>query len=472
VTDTGIGIAPDVLPLLFQPFTQADATTTRRFGGTGLGLAISKHLVETMGGTIGVESAAGSGSTFYFTLPVGRAERSDELTSAESLRGARVLVVDDNATDRRLVRHNLDAWRMESDEAEDGEGALAKLRAAAAEGRPFDLAIVDLVMPAMNGVMLTRLIKCDKQIAATCVLMLSSMMNRVDAATMRIVGIETCLTKPVKQSVLYNAIVTALSGRGRGRAAAAHATIERPALRANARILVAEDNAVNQKLAVRQLEKLGLKADTVANGIEAVEALSRVAYDVVLMDCQMPEMDGYTASREIRGLEAGRRRTPIIALTANALEGDRERCLAAGMDDYVTKPVSEADLARVLARYIPADEASPLDEEVVSRLQALSSDDSDFLGELASLYLGDAPARLAAMREAVASGDAETFASAAHALKSSSGNVGATRMRDLASSLETIGKSGTTEGAQAVLDEADAELERVAGALGRMRRPV
>ena len=470
VTDTGIGIAPDVLPLLFQPFTQADATTTRRFGGTGLGLAISKHLVETMGGEIGVESAEGSGSTFYFTLPVGHAERSDDHANAESLRGARVLVVDDNPTDRRLVRHNLDAWKMESDEAEDGDTALAKLREAATEGRPFDLAIVDLVMPAINGVVLTRLIKCDKQIGSTRVLMLSSMTNRVDMATMRVVGIETCLTKPVKQSVLFNAIANALSGRSRSVADLEPGAL--PALRANARVLVADDNPVNQKLAVRQLEKLGLKADTVANGIEAVEALSRVAYDVVLMDCQMPEMDGYTASREIRGREAGGARTPIIALTANALEGDRDRCLAAGMDDYVTKPVTEADLARVLSRYIPGDESSPLDQEVVARLRTLSSDDSDFLGELASLYLDDAPSRLAAIREAIATDDPETLASAAHALKSSSGNVGAMRMRDLASSLESVGKSGTIDGAQAMLDEASAELERVAGALGRMRRPV
>ena len=508
VTDTGIGIPEDALGLLFQPFSQADASTTRRFGGTGLGLAISKQLVEIMGGTIGVESVEGKGSTFSFTLPL---ERSDveEITRPHrlmTLRGMRVLIVDDNDTNRRLVRHNLEAWNMPNAEASGGEEALARLREARRAGQPFDLVVTDMVMPRINGVVLSRLIKCDKEIADTRIIVLTSMANRLDTGTMRVVGIDACLTKPVKQSALFDAIANALGGAmsdlAAPQASAPQASAPRVAaveMRPHLRILVAEDNPVNQKLAVRQLQKLGFHADTVGNGIEAVEAVQRVPYDLVLMDCQMPEMDGFEATRAIRSVEQGTR-TPIVALTANALEGDRERCIAAGMDDYLSKPVIESELQSVLARWlmeggssgssgsseflggIDAHAEEPrgtrgteeppktiLSPETLQNLRELGGGTDEVIQEIAVLYTRDAPSRIAAIREAIARGDGEALAAAAHAFKSSSGNIGATRMHQLTGALEVLGNGGGVVGAEELARELEDEYARVEDALREFR---
>ena len=494
VTDTGIGIAEEAIGHLFQPFMQADATTTRRYGGTGLGLAISRHIVENMGGEIGVESVEGKGSTFWFTLPLARGT-VDEITQQHKIRslgGMRVLVVDDNATNRRLVRHNLAAWRMASDEAPGGAEALAMMRDAAADGRPYDLVITDMVMPGMNGVVLARLIKCDKAIAHARVIVLTSMTSRLEVPTMRIVGIDACLTKPVKQSALYDAIANAVGGVAAPVLAPAPALPPATEMRRDVRLLVAEDNAVNQKLAVRQLQRLGLQADTVANGIEAVEAVGRVSYDLVLMDCQMPEMDGFTATGEIRRRESGTRHTPIIALTANALEGDRQRCLAAGMDDYLSKPVDEADLARILAVYLPSPvlplpragadsraaagegssnvtSAPSLDEAVLDDLRDLSGGTNEFIIELAALFLGDAPPRIEAIGDAIEKKDAEALALAAHGLKSGAGNIGALPLRELTAELEARGNSGRLDGAEATFHALLFEYGRVEEALEALR---
>ncbi|HEY0141758.1 MAG TPA: response regulator [Thermoanaerobaculia bacterium] len=484
VTDTGIGIRQDALELLFQPFSQADPSTTRRFGGTGLGLAISKQLVEIMGGTIGVESVEGKGSTFWFTLPL---ERSavDEITRPHrllTLRGMRVLIVDDNDTNRRVVRHNLEAWNMPNAEASGGEEALTRLREAKRAGQPFHLVVTDMVMPRINGVVLSRLIKCDREIADTRIIVLSSMANRLDSGTMKVVGIDACLTKPVKQSALFDAIANALGGSMTDSPAlspAASAPRAHPAeARPHMRILIAEDNPVNQKLAVRQLQKLGFHADTVGNGIEAVEAVQRVPYDLVLMDCQMPEMDGFDATREIRRTEKGRR-TPIVALTANALEGDRDRCMAAGMDDYLSKPVIEGELQRVLARWLgeggssgsfPRGTEEPLlDPQTLHNLRELGGGTDEVIQEIAVLYTRDAPARIITIRDAIARGDAEALASAAHAFKSSSGNIGATRMHELTAALEILGSSGSVAGADGLARELADEYVRVERALRQFR---
>ncbi len=439
VHDTGIGIDPEVLPKLFQPFTQADASTTRRFGGTGLGLAISKQIVESMGGTIGVDSTLDRGSTFWFELPLGEAAL-DEATrehSLQSLAEARVLVVDDNATNRRIVLHNLAAWKMHTGEAASGAEALTLLREAAAAGAPYDLVLTDMNLPQMNGVMLSRLIKCDRTLEATHIIVLSSMAQKLEVPIMRVVGIDECLSKPVKQSALFDAIARSLSGAVREAAPAAPVAAE--AVRTDVRVLVAEDNPVNQKVAVRQLEKLGFAADAVGNGMEAIEAIvgnrQRGGYAIVLMDIQMPEMDGLTATRELRqrGVQL-----PIVALTANALAGDRERCLEAGMDDYLSKPIVETELARVLQRFF----APTLDPGVVAGLRDLGD---DFFAEVAVLYLDDAPVRMAEIREAAARNDADAVASAAHALKSSSGNVGAAAVRQLCAELETAGREGRVD---------------------------
>jgi two-component system, sensor histidine kinase and response regulator len=473
VTDTGIGMSEEVQRRLFQPFNQADASTTRRYGGTGLGLAISKQLVELMGGTIGVESVEGKGSTFWFQLSLAHASVEQPAVHRAEGAGARLLVVDDRDTHRRVLVHNLVAWGMTADEAVDGREALAMLRGAAASGNPYDVAIIDVVMPGINGVVLSRLIKCEPAIAGVKIIVVASMAQRLETAVMRTVGIEACLSKPVKQSALYDAIVSALS---QTRPAAVPA-LPPPMVRTrrdHVRVLVAEDNAVNQKVALRQLERLGYPADAVGNGVEAVEVLSRIPYDLVLMDCQMPEMDGFDATRQIRKREQGMKRTPIVALTANAAPADRQRCLAAGMDDYLSKPVEERALAAVLEKWLGAQvEASPafvesLDPEVLDSLRELSGPSGNFLREVAELFLDDTPPRLQAIEMAVARGDAAELAMSAHALKSSAGNIGAKELHRIASSLERLGGDGSTEGASALARQLRAEYVRVERQLREM----
>jgi two-component system sensor histidine kinase/response regulator len=463
VRDTGIGIAADVLPRLFQPFTQADASTTRRFGGTGLGLAISRQIAEALGGTLAAESSVGEGSTFRFDVPMEEAawdEESREISLA-TLRDARVLIVDGNATNRHLLRHNLAGWRMHLEEAESGAEALAKLREAAGGGTPYDLVLADLNLPQMNGLVLARLIKCDRDLAATRIILISSLAERVELPILRVVGIDACLTRPVKQSALLDAIATSLLAEGRASARRDDAGGLKPAapLRNDVRVLVAEDNPVNQRVALRQLERAGVSADAVANGIEAVEAVSRGDYALVLMDVQMPEMDGFAAARELRRRGAV---VPIVALTANAMTGDRERCLAAGMDDYLAKPVVEEELVRVLDRFLPQANGAPLDARMLERLQEVGP---AFLREIAVIYLDDAPTRLAALRDAVERRDAQAIFATAHAFKSGSGNIGATAVHDLCAALESMGRQGNLSGAAGTLAALEREYGRVEQAL-------
>ncbi|HEX9161588.1 MAG TPA: response regulator [Thermoanaerobaculia bacterium] len=473
VTDTGIGMSEAVVSRLFQPFTQADASTTRRYGGTGLGLAISRQLVELMGGTMGVESAPGKGSTFWFNLPLQRAAQLTAAVHVVGLDGLRVLIIDDNNTNRRLLRHNLNAWKMLGDEVESGVQALAVLRDAAEAGAPFPLAIIDMLMPGMDGLTLARAIKGDPSISATHIIILTSLGERISSTALRSAGVEAVLTKPVKQSALFDAIVSAVAGRENVRLFQ-DAASQTPAVRRdNVRVLVAEDNPVNQKLAVRQLERLGIAADAVGDGAEAVEALQRIPYDLVFMDVQMPEMDGFEATRLIRAREGYLRHTPVVALTANALQGDRERCLEAGMDDYLSKPVAETELARILDRWLPAEPEPVADEPIVSGtieyLQQVGGQDENFLRDLIALYIEDAGTRIAAMRGALDVKNASELASAAHALKSSAGNIGAMTVRSLAESIEQIGRAGSIDGAGEIMARLEAEHAR---AVERLREVV
>ena len=459
VTDTGVGIGPELQSRLFQPFSQADASTTRRFGGTGLGLAISKQLVEMMGGELGVDSAAGKGSTFWFVLPLEHVAEEPAMPVTPSLlEGLRVLIVDDNETNRRVVRHNIASWKMIVGESESGADALEKLRSAARAGTPFDLVISDVLMPEMSGVDLARNVRDDATINGARFVMITSMYDRLTQPVMVASGIAACLTKPVKQSALYNAIADAIAGRtvpaAQPRAKASAAT--RPQ-RDDVRVLVAEDNRVNQMVTTRFLARLGIAADCAANGAEAVAALEKKRYDLVLMDCHMPEMDGFEATAAIREAERDGARVPIVALTASALEGDRERCLSAGMDDYLSKPLREEALAATLDKWLPPPQkGTSIDGATLDNLRALGSTDEEFLPSLVSMFAADARERLAVLRDAVRSGDVARVVEEAHALKSSSGQIGATRVRALARRLEARAEEGTLEGAGALVEELSA----------------
>jgi two-component system, sensor histidine kinase and response regulator len=356
VTDTGIGIAPEKAQSLFRSFTQADTSTTRKYGGTGLGLAISKHLIEMMGGHIGLESEPGKGSRFHFTLRAEVAETESTVAAAprEELQGVRVLVVEDNPTNRAILQNHVTRWGMKAVTAEHGGQALDLLRAGAACEAPYDLALVDMKMPGMDGVELTRAIKADPAIAGVRLIMLSSIGSPAEIAGAREAGIATYLNKPVRQRELRRAVAEVL---GVARSIEKPKPEKQPQQRLSAHVLLAEDNAVNQAVAVAMLKGFGCVVEVAKDGRDRLAAAYRTRFDVILMDCQMPEMDGFRATRVLRNLEtahAAARRIPIIALTANALEGDRERCLTAGMDDYLSKPFNQAQLWDVLTRWIKA----------------------------------------------------------------------------------------------------------------------
>jgi two-component system sensor histidine kinase/response regulator len=358
VIDTGVGIPSHVQQRLFQPFTQADASTTRKYGGTGLGLAISRQLAEAMGGEVGVRSVPGQGSTFWFTIRVERAVPAHDGVAATQLRGRRALCVDDHEISLHVFRSLLTSWGIDTVGVTTPQAAMAALDEADAQERPFDVAILDQQMPGIDGFTLGQLMRGRKSTRALPLLLASSVVQPggLDEATAH--GFSGLVTKPVKKRYLLQALGEALADSPAPGATPAALPLGVPPARPQAaapvrrmRILLAEDNPVNQRVAVRMLDKLGHRVDAVGNGLEAVEALGRLPYDIVLMDCQMPECDGYQATALIRQREDGTpRRTVIVALTANAMEGDRQRCLDAGMDDYLPKPLRFDDLHAVLDR--------------------------------------------------------------------------------------------------------------------------
>ena len=366
VTDTGIGLPEDHESFLFRSFTQADASITRKYGGTGLGLAISKQLAELMGGRMGVESEEGKGSTFWFTVLLGKQpeDRKPEVVIPEDIRGQRILIVDDHGTNRLVLRELLRSWDCRFEEAESGEQALERLHQALAESDPYLIALVDMQMPVMDGATLGQKIKADPGLNPTRLIMLTSAGRRGDASRLKAIGFSAYLNKPVKKSHLYDCLVTVLGipstpSRERSAPIITRYGLEE-AKKKRVRILVAEDNVVNQKVALRILQKLGYRADAVADGREAVMALETIPYDLVLMDVQMPQMDGFEATGVIRD-PASRVRNhhvPVIAMTAHAMKGDREKCLEAGMDDYVSKPVTALALNETLKKYLPGETVS------------------------------------------------------------------------------------------------------------------
>jgi len=356
ITDTGIGIPQEAQAKLFQPFTQADGSTTRKYGGTGLGLAICKQLVNLMRGEIGVESNPGHGSIFWFTTRISlQPETAKVVHPRTDIAGSHVLIVDDNATNREIFQRQLANWHVKHTSACSGQEALEKLRAAGS--KHFDAALLDMQMPNMDGLTLARHIHADPALTHMKMLILSSMGRSIPPAELAEAGVALTLMKPVKQTQLHEALTGILADRAPTPVRAKRPTATPVVASGKLRILVAEDNIVNQRVALLQLERLGHRADVAANGLEVLSAIETVRYNVIFMDCHMPELDGYETTRRLRARESerhanGEKFTPlhIVAMTANAMQGDREACLAAGMDDYVSKPVRTAELAASLAR--------------------------------------------------------------------------------------------------------------------------
>ena len=368
VRDTGIGIAPDQATRLFRSFHQVDASTTRKYGGTGLGLAISKKLAELMGGDIGVKSHPGKGSTFWFTAVLKKQKNTEEkaLIAPEDVRGKRILIVDDRPVNLKIIKDYLDVWGFRTSTAQSGETALTILSEITKmqeqtglpmNGRPFDVAIVDYQMPEMDGMELGKRIRTNPDYKNMALIMLTSRGMRGDSAQAKEIGFDAYLTKPVRRSFLFDCILNVFS-RGKNPDIEDKDIVTRHTIKEAAKrkmnILVAEDNSINQKLILRILDKFGFRADAVADGREAVKALELIDYDLVLMDVQMPEMDGLEAARTIRDpLSAVKNHAvPVVALTAHAMKGDREKCVQAGMDDYLTKPIDPYALHDCIVRHL------------------------------------------------------------------------------------------------------------------------
>ncbi len=452
IRDTGVGIAPAASSRLFQPFSQADASTTRRFGGTGLGLTISKRLVTMMGGEIGVTSEEGKGSTFWFSVLLGRQpEEAAPRPEPGEVRGRRVLVVDDHETNRRLLDILLTRWGCPHALAPDGPTALALLRDAAARRLPFEVALLDMQMPEMDGESLGALIRSE-----TRLVMITSLGRRGDASRAEQLGFAAYLTKPFKGSQIHDCLATVLGREARPATGQRIVTRHSLADARRARILLAEDNITNQKVALRILEKLGYRADAVANGLEAVTALETIPYDLVLMDCQMPELDGFEATRRVRDRSSRvlDHEVPIVALTANAMKGDRERCLGAGMNDYVTKPIDPRELAAAIERWLaqreagkespaPAEPEAPVCFDPSSLRERLMGDD-ELAREILSEFLTDMDQQLVELRTALAAREQELVRRRAHQIKGACGNVGALAMQQVAFELQR-GAANATE---------------------------
>jgi len=361
VTDTGIGLSQDAQAKIFDSFNQADNSTTRQFGGTGLGLAISKNLVAAMGGEMGVVSRQGEGSQFWLTLPLLRQEHEPITSSTTtSLQGIRTCMVDDCDSNRLLFHHYAHEWGMRCDSVTTAAAALTQLRAAALKGEPYDILVLDMSLPDMDGIELGIAIKADAELGKTHLVILTTLGRRGDARAAQEAGFAAYLTKPIRQAQLYQCLSLVLNPGEQSeyeQVELAQPLITRHTLKENdglkkIHLLLAEDNLINQKLAVRMLEKLGYRVDVVSNGQEAIAAINRLFYDAILMDCQMPEMDGYSATKEIRRQESEGTHVPIIAMTANAMKGDREQCMDAGMDDFISKPVNFEELQEVLRELI------------------------------------------------------------------------------------------------------------------------
>ena len=507
VRDTGIGIPADRMDKLFLSFSQVDASTTRKYGGTGLGLAISKQIVELMGGEIGIESEENNGSTFWFELTLNKQPVGSRTIYTEpgDIAGLRVLVVDDNATNRYVLDRYLSAWKCDHDEADSADTGLEALRAAVEDGQPYQIALLDNCMPDTSGMTLGRKIKADPQLRDTILVMLTSAVQRGDVERAREAGFAAYLAKPIKQSQLLDCLrnIIGLKTMKRNKKKEAgsmnqnHLSKDRMQ---NLRLLLAEDNAVNQKLALHILDKkIGCHTDTAMNGREAVELLSKEDYDLVLMDCQMPELDGYEATHVIRDPNSPVRnkKVPIIAMTANAMKGDREECLAAGMDDYVSKPLMPQDLVAVIERNLPKSfqsaeaekeemqesteqeesgedqTALPSSERIVLDLAETMKrveGDEELLMELIELFLQDAPEAMTKITKAIESGEPNALANAAHTIKGIVSEFGAKNAYELSLAVELAGRKEKLDGIENMVEQLGKEVEHLTEELKQFAR--
>ena len=491
VSDSGIGITEDVQQRLFQSFSQADASTTRKYGGTGLGLAICKRLVELMQGSIGVTSRPGYGSSFWFTVTLGKPADVPSAASPAGggLAGVRVLIVDDKVTNRSVMEQLTRRWGMQP-VLLDGGASLRRILDAEAEPPACDVVLLDVDVEADDAVELGKAIKRRPQWETVPVVLLTSVGRRGDAGTAREAGFSAYLTKPIREAQLYDglmAVMKAPTGMDTIPSLVTRHTVAEAQVHAGLRILVAEDNIINQKVAVRLFERLGYRVDVVASGLEAVEALQRVEYGLVFMDCQMPHMDGFQATMAIRTSEAGGRHTPIVAMTANTMQGDRERCLAAGMDDYVSKPITREAVQRVLERLLPVptdrslsgDAGAPaltpsMDWLIFNELRELAGTEApDFLATLVGHFLHDTPASLTGMERALEARNFVELARLAHRLKGSAGHLGALRMTHCCDQIQVMVKEAqTAEACAQWIEELKTDFVQVQAALAKEIGPV
>jgi signal transduction histidine kinase/DNA-binding response OmpR family regulator len=476
VEDTGIGTAPEKLEAIFGKYQQADASVSQIYGGTGLGLAISKQLVELMGGRIGVESKQGVGSRFFFTLVLALdVQAAPQRQPVADLSGVRVLIADHSTPNQRVMMEQLANWGMRSAAAGTSNDALLRLREAHAEGDPFQLVLIDDHMPGVRGESLGRAIKEEEGINTSLLVLLTSMGQRGDAARMLELGFSAYLTRPIRQSELLDVLTTLWAAQlkgesvglitrytiAEGRGDEAESRVDSPRLQLRARVLVAEDNFVNQQVALELLQSFGCVVTMASDGVEAVQFAKDGTFDVIFMDCQMPRLDGYAATAQVRAQEGPQRHTPIVAMTAHAMRGDRERCLAAGMDDYVSKPIDPDTVLRVLRRWLPeAKDAvpdpgmptrpgleAPEEAPVLDLKQALyiTGGKVAMFRRIAKVFLQHMPNRIHELEQALARRDGSEVYRISHSIQGASASVGGRQLREIAYRLEQKGQTRDLE---------------------------
>ncbi len=484
VSDTGVGIPKEKQGMIFEEFTQADGSTTRTHGGTGLGLSISRKLVEMMGGRIGVESEAGKGSTFWFTVTFKKQKRGKEIIKEEPLidiKGMRVLVVDDNKTNRTILTRMLESFGCRVNAVESGSEAIKTLKNAANSENPYQVLLLDMMMPGMDGEHTTIIIKNTPEIKDTAVIILTSLGSRGDVPHMREIGCDGYLVKPIKQSLLLDTITAIMSEKTRGKIETAADIVTRHSITErkfqNINILLVEDNMVNQKMEAAMLRKAGYFVDIADNGRMAVEAMDKKDYALVLMDVQMPEMDGYEATRAIRSKEGDKKHTIIIAMTAHSMQGDREICLQAGMDDYIAKPIDPQVMFSVIKKWVKSkiedpetsvtetvktkalrqdiSEESPVDmESAMTRF----GNDKEFFKEMLREFLNYIPEQIKALEEAAKSQDAALVQKNAHSIKGAAGNLSAKKIFSVALNIENMGRNKDISGVLPLIEDLKSEI--------------